>query len=38
MRKITFDKPVLEIEGLETKFDTVPVSNSLVSLDAFTLH
>ena len=29
MRKITFGEPVLKIEGLETKFDTVPVSASL---------
>ena len=32
MRKITFGEPVLKIEGLETKFDVVPVSNSLVIL------
>ena len=32
MRKITFGEPVLKVEGLETKFDTVPVSNSLVAV------
>ena len=32
MRKITFGEPVLKIEGLETKFDVVPVSNSLAIL------
>ena len=32
MRKITFSEPVLKIEGLETKFDVVPVSNSLAIL------
>ena len=32
MRKITFGDPVLKIEGLETKFDVVPVSNSLAIL------
>ena len=32
MRKITFGEPVLKVEGLETKFDTVPVFNSLVAV------
>ena len=32
MRKITFGDPVLKVEGLETKFDVVPVSNSLAIL------
>ena len=29
MLEITFDTPVLKVKGLETKFDTVPVSASL---------
>ena len=32
MRKITFGEPVLKIEGLETKYDVVPISNSLVAV------
>jgi len=32
MRKVTFGESVLKIEGLETKFDVVPVSNSLAIL------
>jgi hypothetical protein len=32
MREITFGEPVLKVEGLETKFDTVPVSNSLIAV------
>ena len=32
MRKITFDSSVLKVEGLEVKFDVVPVSNSLVAV------
>lgn len=32
MRKITFGEPVLRVEGLEVKYDVVPVSNSLVAV------
>ena len=32
MRKITFGEPVLKIEGLEARFDVIPVSNSLAVL------
>lgn len=32
MRKITFGEPVLKVEGLETKYDVVPVSGSLVAV------
>lgn len=32
MRKVTFGEALLKIEGLETKFDVVPVSNSLAIL------
>ena len=32
MRKITFGEPVLKIEGLEARFDVIPVSNSLAIL------
>jgi hypothetical protein len=32
MRKITFGEPVLKVEGLEAKFDVVPVSSSLAVL------
>lgn len=32
MRKITFGEPVLKIEGLETKYDVIPVSSSLVAV------
>jgi len=32
MRKVTFGESLLKIEGLETKFDVVPVSNSLAIL------
>ena len=28
-RKINFDNPVLTVKGLETKYETVPISNSL---------
>ncbi len=32
MREVTFDTPVLKIEGLEVKFDIIPVSSSLAVL------
>ncbi len=32
MRKVTFGNPVLKVEGLEVKFDVVPVSSSLAIL------
>ena len=32
MRKITFSKSVLQVEGLEVKYDVVEVSNSMVAL------
>ena len=32
MAQLTFDTPVLKVKGLETKFDVVPVSNSLAIL------
>ncbi|MDY6901044.1 MAG: hypothetical protein SWZ49_23625 [Cyanobacteriota bacterium] len=32
MREVTFDTPVLKVEGLEVKFDVVTVSNSLVAV------
>ncbi len=32
MRQVTFDTPVLRVEGLEVKFDIIPVSSSLAVL------
>lgn len=32
MGKVTFDTPVIKVEGLETKFDTSVLSNSFVAL------
>ncbi|MEL6442150.1 MAG: hypothetical protein AAFQ80_23260 [Cyanobacteria bacterium J06621_8] len=32
MAQLTFDTPVLKVKGLETKFDVIPVSNSLAIL------
>ncbi|AFZ38241.1 hypothetical protein Sta7437_4803 (plasmid) [Stanieria cyanosphaera PCC 7437] len=32
MRQVTFNTPVLKIEGLSVKFDVIPVSNSLAVL------
>ncbi len=29
VRKINFDRPVLTVKGLESKYDNVPISNSL---------
>lgn len=32
MRKITFGEPVLQVEGLEVKYDVIEVSSSMVAL------